>query len=241
MKKRIDLLLVERNLSETRTKAQALVMSGQVLVDGEIVDKPGMSVNEDSAIDVKEKYPYVSRGASKLEKAYVSFGIDFKNKSICDIGSSTGGFTDFALQHGAKKVFSIDVGHGQLDQKLREDSRVVSMEKTDFRNIQKLDEEINYFLCDVSFISLKKILPKIMELVKYKSEVIALIKPQFEAGAREVTRGKGVIKSEQVRNEIVSEIKNFAQDMGYQFEGLVESPIRGAKGNIEYLIYLKLV
>jgi 23S rRNA (cytidine1920-2'-O)/16S rRNA (cytidine1409-2'-O)-methyltransferase len=241
MKKRIDLLLVERNLSETRTKAQALVMSGQVLVEGEIVDKPGMSVKEDSIIDIKEKYPYVSRGASKLEKAYVSFGINFKNKTICDIGSSTGGFTDFALQHGAKKIYAIDVGRGQLDQKIREDSRVVSMEKTDFRNIQKLDRKIDYFLCDVSFISLRKILPKIKDLVEYKTEVIALIKPQFEAGAKEVTRGKGVIKSEQVRLETVTEIKIFAQDIGFQVEGVVESPIRGAKGNVEYLIYLKLV
>jgi 23S rRNA (cytidine1920-2'-O)/16S rRNA (cytidine1409-2'-O)-methyltransferase len=241
MKKRLDILLVERGLSETRTKAQSLIMAGQVAIDNKVVDKPGAQVNYETEIVVKERFPYVSRGALKLEKAYNDFKINFEAKIVCDIGSSTGGFTDFALQHGAKKVFAIDVGRGQLDQKIREDSRVVSLERTDFREVRKLGDKIDYFLCDVSFISLKKILPKVKELSENETSIIALIKPQFEAGAKEVTRGKGVIKSEQVRNEIVSEIKNFAQDLGYKIEGLVESPIHGAKGNVEYLIYLKLV
>jgi 23S rRNA (cytidine1920-2'-O)/16S rRNA (cytidine1409-2'-O)-methyltransferase len=241
MKKRLDLLIVERGLAESRTKAQALIMAGQVSVDGKAADKAGLLIEESSDIEVEELYPYVSRGASKLEKAFYGFNLDFKDKVIMDIGSSTGGFTDFVLQNGAKKVFAVDVGRGQLAQKIREDSRVVVMEKTDFRNITDLSEKIDYFLCDVSFISIRHILPHILTLQNKEVEVIALVKPQFEAGVKYVTQGKGVIKSEQKRQEIVEAIKEFAQDLGYKVAGLAESPITGAKGNIEYLIYLKLI
>ncbi|MEI7690578.1 MAG: TlyA family RNA methyltransferase [bacterium] len=244
MKIRLDLYLVNHKLAETRTKAQALIMAGEVLVNGQSIDKPGTNIQEDSDVLIKEKFPYVSRGATKLEKAFYEFGLDFENKTICDTGSSTGGFTDFSLQHGAKIVFAIDVGRGQLDQKIREDNRVVVMEKTDFRKVASLPEEIDYYLCDVSFISLKKILPHIKELVanskQRKAQIIALIKPQFEAGAKEVSQGKGIIKSEQKRLEIVEEIKIFAQDIGFEILGLTESPILGAKGNKEYLLYLSI-
>lgn len=237
-KKRLDQILVDESLAESKTKAQALIMAGQVTVDGQISDKSGRMIAEDAEVLVRETFPYVSRGASKLEKAYTKFSLSFEGKTICDIGSSTGGFTDFALQHGATKVFAIDVGTGQLAQKIREDDRVVVMERTDFRDITLL-EPIDIFVCDVSFISLKKIIPKIKTLVTKPADIILLIKPQFEAGAKEVTKGKGIIRDEKLRSEIVNEIKAFSQAEGFTLSGLVESPITGAKGNVEYLLYLK--
>jgi len=232
-------------------------MAGQVTVDGQISDKSGRPTDNDADITVKDAYPYVSRGASKLEKAYNEFGLDFAGKTVCDIGSSTGGFTDFALQHGASHVFAVDVGTGQLAQKIREDKRVVVMERTDFRDVA-LPEPIDIFVCDVSFISLKKIIPKISSLLSSLSEakdleilhdvqndnaegvdIILLIKPQFEAGAKEVSKGKGVIRDEVLRQSIVEDIKSFAENEGFTIVGLTESPITGAKGNVEYLLYLK--
>ena len=248
MKKRIDVLLVEKGLAETRSKAQAYIMAGQVVADDVQIDKSGTMVDDSVAIAVKETFPYVSRGALKLEKAFHEFNLDFSGKTLCDIGSSTGGFSDFALQKGAAKVYAIDVGRGQLDQKIRENPKVVVMEKTDFRSVTSctgshpvqscLPEKIDYFLCDVSFISIKLILPHILDLQPIDTKVIALIKPQFEAGAKDVSCGKGVIKSEQKRQEIVESIKVFAQKLGYKIEGFVESPITGAKGNVEYLLNL---
>ncbi len=242
MRTRLDVYMVEKGLAETRSKAQALIMAGQVLVDERIIDKAGSNIANEARVRIIEQYPYVSRGATKLEKAYQEFNLDFKDKIICDIGSSTGGFTDFVLQKGAKKVYAIDVGRGQLDQKLRLDERVVVMEKTDFRHTEFLPDEIDLFVCDVSFISLTKILPKVKELTsnykKTRPSIVALIKPQFEAGAKEVSQGKGVIKSEQKRLEIVDSIKEFVQDHGFEILGLTESPIKGAKGNVEYLLYL---
>jgi 23S rRNA (cytidine1920-2'-O)/16S rRNA (cytidine1409-2'-O)-methyltransferase len=241
MKIRLDNYLVEKGIALTRSKAQAIIMSGQVFVDAKLIDKAGYLVKEEQEVIVKETYPYVSRGASKLEQAYHVFKLNFENKVICDIGSSTGGFTDFALQHGVKKAYCIDVGRGQLAQNLREDKRVITMEKTDFRSIEKLPDNIDYYLCDVSFISLKKILPKIKEIAGQSTKVIALIKPQFEAGAREASKGKGVIKDEAVRLKIVENIKEFSTLLGFTIHGLTESPILGAKGNKEYLIYLELI
>jgi 23S rRNA (cytidine1920-2'-O)/16S rRNA (cytidine1409-2'-O)-methyltransferase len=239
MKKRLDQLLYDKGLTESRTKAQALIMAGQVLIEGKIVDKVGQKVPEEIEVELKEKFPYVSRGALKLEKAYQEFNLDFQDKTLCDIGSSTGGFTDFALKNGASKVYAVDVGTGQLDQKLREDSRVNVMERTDFREIE-LNEEIDYFVCDVSFISLKRIIPKIKELEKdHQSEVILLIKPQFEAGKKDVSKGKGVIKDESIHKEVIEEIKSFAVNEGFKVKGLVTSPITGAKGNKEFLIWLR--
>ena len=260
-KLRLDQLLVDSGLADTKTKAQALIMSGQVFVDGQLSDKSGRPTAESAEILVKEAFPYVSRGALKVEKAFQEFGLDFTDKTICDIGSSTGGFTDFALQHGAKKAFAIDVGTGQLAQKIREDNRVVVMEKTDFRDVT-LPEPIDMFVCDVSFISLKKIIPKIAALIMAQDviptvaeesslgrsldaarddrgvDIILLIKPQFEAGAKEVSRGKGVIRDEKLRLGIVEDIEAFAVEQGFEICGLVESPITGAKGNVEYLLYL---
>ena len=238
MKLRLDNLLINKGLVETVTKGQALIMAGQIYVEGKVIDKAGTLVSDKSEIFIKHSSPYVSRGALKIEKAYQEFGLDFKGKIICDIGSSTGGFTDFALQHGAKMVFAIDVGRDQLDQKLRVNSSVIVMERTDFRHIEKLPEKIDYFLCDVSFISLKKILLHMNILSDYPTHVIALVKPQFEASDKEVTRGKGVIKSEEIRQEVANEIARFAEEIGYNVLGLLESPIKGAKGNVEYLIYL---
>lgn len=214
-------------------------MAGLVFVSGQISDKAGRMLPEDSHITVKEVFPYVSRGALKLEKAYQEFRLNFRGKTICDIGSSTGGFTDFALQNGARKVFAVDVGTGQLAQKIREDERVIVLEKTDFRNFM-ISEPIDMFVCDVSFISLKKIIPKIADLIQKPTDIILLIKPQFEAGAKEVTKGKGVIKSEALRLEIVEDIESFATQEGFTVVGVAESPITGAKGNVEYLLYLKL-
>jgi 23S rRNA (cytidine1920-2'-O)/16S rRNA (cytidine1409-2'-O)-methyltransferase len=267
-KSRLDQLLVDRNLVESKNKAQALIMAGQVYVDGERSDKSGRPTPDDAQICVKESFPYVSRGALKLEKAYQEFGMDFEGKTVCDIGSSTGGFSDFSLGRGAKKVYAIDVGTGQLAQKIREDARVIVMEKTDFRDVT-LPETIDIFVCDVSFISLKQIIPKITKIIStpvipaqagiqetedYRKagsqirsgmtkernvDIILLIKPQFEAGAKDVSRGKGIIRDPELRQAIVLDIQNYAVNEGFQVAGLVESPITGAKGNVEYLLYLK--
>lgn len=240
MKKRIDLVLFEKGLVPSREKGQALLMSGQVFVKGKKIDKAGTTIDEDSIIEIKAKFPYVSRGALKLEKAYKEFGLDFKDKIICDIGSSTGGFTDFSLKQGAKKVFAIDVGYGQLDQKIREDSRVVVKEKTNFREITELPKRIDYFVCDVSFISLKKIIPKIKEIADYETQAVLLIKPQFEVGKEIADKCKGVIKDENIQKEVVENIANFAEESGFMVKGIAESPITGAKGNKEFLIWLEL-
>jgi 23S rRNA (cytidine1920-2'-O)/16S rRNA (cytidine1409-2'-O)-methyltransferase len=237
MKKRLDQLLFEKGLVESRTKAQGIIMSGNVYVDGKKVDKVGMPVAEDAEICVKDPFPYVSRGALKLEKAYFDFGISFKNKVVLDIGSSTGGFTDFALQHGAKKVIAVDVGTGQLAQKIREDENVEVHERTDFRDFDT-DDEIDLFVCDVSFISLKKIIPKIRELAKPGSESILLIKPQFEVGKKEADRGRGVIKDPDIRDAVIKDIQAFALENDFTIRGIVPSPITGAKGNVEYLLYM---
>lgn len=239
-KKRLDQLLVDKGLAGSKNKAQALIMAGLVFVNGHISDKPGRSIPEDTHIVVKEAFPYVSRGALKLEKAYQEFAINFVGKTVCDIGSSTGGFTDFAIQNGAKKVFAVDVGTGQLAQKIREDERIIVLEKTDFRDFV-ISEPIDIFVCDVSFISLKKIIPKIASLIQKPTDIILLIKPQFEAGAKEVSRGKGVIRDEALRQAIVEDIKSFAENEGFTIAGITESPITGAKGNVEYLLYLKFV
>jgi 23S rRNA (cytidine1920-2'-O)/16S rRNA (cytidine1409-2'-O)-methyltransferase len=239
LKKRIDQIIVDNGLVESKNKAQALIMAGQVFVDDKLTSKAGTKVDDTADIRINELFPYVSRGALKLEKAYLEFNLDLTGKTICDIGSSTGGFTDFALQHGAARSYCIDVGTGQLAQKIREDPRVVVMEKTDFRDVGELPDIIDLFVCDVSFISLKKIIPKIKELASGSSEAILLIKPQFEAGVKEVSKGKGVIRDESLRQEIVDDIKKFATEQGFTVSGIVPSPITGAKGNVEFLLYLK--
>lgn len=237
MKKRLDLLISEKE-KISRQKAQALIMAGDILVNGIKVIKPGQDIDEKSEIDIKQKFPYVSRGALKLKEAAEEFKIDFKNKVVADIGASTGGFTDFALQSGAKKVYAIDTGYGQIDQKLRDDSRVVLMEKTNIKNVKTLPEKIDFFVVDVSFISLKQVIPVLKE-IDSKAKVIALIKPQFEMGKDIADKTKGVIRDPEIQMKAVEKIGRFAEDIGYKVSGLAESPITGAKGNKEFLIYLK--
>jgi 23S rRNA (cytidine1920-2'-O)/16S rRNA (cytidine1409-2'-O)-methyltransferase len=231
-KKRLDLLLTEKGFVQSRTKAQALIMSGLVFVDGQNHDKSGSLVDESANIHIKEKFPYVSRGALKIEEAYKHFHLNFQDKIICDIGSSTGGFSDFSLSMGASKVFAIDVGTGQLDQKIRNDDRVVVMENTDFRDVTVLSDEVDFFLADVSFISLKKIIPGIKNLMSDGSQIVLLVKPQFEVGKKEADRGKGVIRDQAIREKALGDIIVFAESLNLNKLGLVESPIKGAKGNM---------
>ncbi|PIZ00199.1 hypothetical protein COY62_03905 [bacterium (Candidatus Howlettbacteria) CG_4_10_14_0_8_um_filter_40_9] len=341
MKKRLDVLIFEKGYVKSREEAKRLILSGNVLIGGRVSDKVGTSIDENSPIEIKEKFPYVSRGALKIEKAYHEFEIDLKNKIICDIGASTGGFTDFALQKGAKKVFAIDVGYGQLDQKLRNDPRVINMERTNIRDLDswkkffdavkvkdrktsevskkesvsdgispkvakrsgdsfgveeervELESKVldppterastragrcgeddtgegvsnpDIFVIDVSFTSLKNIIPTVKQLAssgchsraggnpdrgfkkvdprvkpeddKMGVEVIVLIKPQFEVGKKIADKCKGVIKDETIQNEVVEDIKKFATDLGFEIKGVTDSPILGAKGNKEFLIHL---
>jgi len=236
MKQRLDIVVSER-LKISRAKAQALIMAGEIFVDGRLATKSGENIETESTIEPKEKFPYVSRGASKLEKAAQEFGVDFSNKVICDIGASTGGFTDFALQNRATKVYAIDSGYGQLDQKLRNDDRVINMERTNIKEVDTLPDEIDYFVIDVSFISLKKVLPQ-CKIIRKDAPVVALIKPQFEVGKQIADKTKGVIKDEKIRQEVVTDISDFAKSLGYIIEGVTDSPILGAKGNKEFLIHL---
>jgi 23S rRNA (cytidine1920-2'-O)/16S rRNA (cytidine1409-2'-O)-methyltransferase len=245
-KKRLDILVSEKT-GATRSKAQALIMAGQVFVDEIRVEKSGTEIEDSKNILIKDLFPYVSRGALKLEKAATEFEIDFKNKVVCDIGASTGGFTDYVLQNDAKKVYAIDVGYGQLAQKIREDKRVIVMERTNIRDISSLPEPIDVFVVDVSFISLKKVLPQIQTITRNSkletrksSDVFALVKPQFEVGKNIADKFRGVITDPHIQKEVLTEIKDFATNLGYIIEGETESPIKGAKGNREYLLYLKL-
>ena len=244
MKKRLDVLLVERGLFESREKAKTAIMAGEITVDGQVFDKPGMSVAEDAEIiHMGDKCPYVSRGGYKLEKALESFEIDLDGAICMDIGASTGGFTDCMLQNGAKKVYAIDVGYGQLDYRLRTDQRVVNIEKCNFRNFQDdpehpiIVDEMDFASIDVSFISLKHIFPKCAEFLKEGGRVCALIKPQFEAGREQVGK-KGIVKNPKVHVEVISNVLDYASESGLAFGGLDFSPVQGAKGNIEYLLLL---
>ena len=239
MKVRIDQLLYKRALTESREKARALILEGKVIVNGQKVEKPGTMVNQNAEITIcGETLPYVSRGGLKLEKALKEFAIDVKDKVAMDVGASTGGFTDCLIQHGAKKVYSVDVGYGQLAWELRTDPRVVPIEKTNIRYMpkEKIPEEVDIVTVDVSFISLRLVIPKILEFLKPDGEIIALIKPQFEAGKGEVPKG-GVIKDPEKREKIVQEIKQFFESLNVKIVGIIPSPIPGQKGNIEFLLY----
>jgi 23S rRNA (cytidine1920-2'-O)/16S rRNA (cytidine1409-2'-O)-methyltransferase len=242
VKKRLDKLLVERGLVSTRQRALPLIMEGKVLVNGLLVTKPGTLVDEDAQIILKEEeIPYVSRGGLKLESALTNFNISVKDKIAMDVGASTGGFTDCLLQRGAKKVYCIDVGYGQLAWKLRRDQRVVLIERTNIRYLERerIPDEIDIATIDVSFISLLKVVPKVMEFLKKDGEIVALIKPQFEAGKGEVEKG-GVIKDEEKRLKVVQKVKEELESFGLKTIGILQSPIPGQKGNVEYFIYLKL-
>lgn len=241
MKERLDVLLVKRNLADSREKAKAVIMSGNVFVDGQREDKAGAAFKEEVSIEVKgPALPYVSRGGLKLEKAFCKFDVVVEGKVCTDVGSSTGGFTDCMLKHGAAKVFAIDVGRGQLDWKLRQDARVVCMEKTNIRYVTPKDikEPVDFSSIDVSFISLTKVLMPIRDYLKEEGEIVALIKPQFEAGREKVGK-KGVVREKGTHLEVIDKVSAYALSIGFQVKGLDFSPIRGPEGNIEYLLHLK--
>ena len=241
IKKRLDVLLTERKLAENRTKAQAIIMSGIVYVDGQKADKPGVSYEETVDIEVRgAACPYVSRGGLKLEKALRDFGVKPEGYVCSDSGASTGGFTDCLLQQGAKKVFAIDVGYGQLDWKIRSDPRVVVMEKTNIRYVTPadIDDVLDFASIDVSFISLKLIFPALYSLLREGGEIACLIKPQFEAGPEKVGK-KGVVRDPKVHLEVLENFLTHAKDSGFTVLDITFSPIRGPEGNIEYLGYLE--
>ncbi|MFD2630785.1 TlyA family RNA methyltransferase [Oceanobacillus kapialis] len=239
-KTRLDILLVERNLIESREKAKRVIMAGLVYSEQERLDKPGMKVDSSIPLTVKGKLiPYVGRGGLKLEKALNHFNLSVKDKIMVDVGSSTGGFTDCALQNGVKQSYAIDVGYNQLDWKLRNDSRVVVMERTNFRyvtNDMLKQGTPNLATIDVSFISLKLILPVLRQLLESNSDVIALIKPQFEAGREQVGK-KGIVRDKKVHNQVLHEIIQFAKSENYELIDLTHSPITGGDGNIEFLAH----
>lgn len=241
MKERLDIILVKKNLAPSREKAKAIIMSGIVYVDGQKEDKAGSTFEEDGInIEVRgNTLRYVSRGGLKLEKALKVFPINLDEKVCMDIGASTGGFTDCMLQNGAAKVFSVDVGHGQLDWKLRNDERVICMEKTNFRytTVEDIGEQVDFASCDVSFISLSKILGPAYSILKDDGYMVCLIKPQFEAGRNEVGK-KGVVKDPKVHARVIENVIGYARGENFSVIDLAGSPIKGPEGNIEYLIYL---
>ncbi len=242
IKKRLDVLLVEQGYADSRTKAQAIIMSGQVYVDGQKADKPGISYEETVALEVRgATCPYVSRGGLKLEKALRDFGIQPIDYVCSDSGASTGGFTDCLLQQGAKKVFAIDVGYGQLDWKIRSDPRVVVMERTNVRYVtpEQLGEPLDLSVIDVSFISLKIVLPVIKTFLKAEGQVVCLIKPQFEAGRDKVGK-KGVVRDPDTHKEVLDGFVSLANELDFRILGLTFSPVKGPEGNIEFLAHLTL-
>ena len=241
MKERLDVLLVKRNLAASREKAKAIIMSGNVFVDGQREDKAGTSFPEEVQIEVRgHTLPYVSRGGLKLEKALNTFNLTVEGKVCTDVGSSTGGFTDCMLQNGAKKVYAIDVGRGQLDWKLRQDPRVVCMEKTNIRYVtpEDLEEPIEFSSIDVSFISLTKVLLPIRNYLVPDGQIVALIKPQFEAGREKVGK-KGVVREKSTHLEVITKVIEYAVSIGFLVRDLEFSPIKGPEGNIEYLVHLE--
>ena len=241
MKERLDVLLVNRNLAESREKAKAIIMSGIVYVDGQKEDKAGTMFEDTVSVEVRgHTLAYVSRGGLKLEKAMTHFGVTLNGKICMDVGASTGGFTDCMLQNGAVKVYSVDVGHGQLAWKLRNDERVVCMEKTNIRYVtpEDIPDRIQFASIDVSFISLTKVLGPVKELLTDDGQIVCLIKPQFEAGREKVGK-KGVVREKSTHLEVIEAVIAFAKSIGFGILILEFSPIKGPEGNIEYLLYLQ--
>ena len=241
-KTRLDQLLVERGLAESREKAKRLILAGQVLVDGQPAPKPGHPVTLDHELTLKETARFVSRGGDKLEGAMKDFHLDLTDATCLDIGSSTGGFTDCMLQHGAIKVYAVDVGKGQLHWKLREDQRVIVMESTNARYLtpNEINDPADFASIDTSFISLTKILPAVKGLLKPNGEIVSLIKPQFEAGKEAVDKGRGVITDPMIHEEVIAKIKKFGtEELGLEWLGIATSPLKGPKGNIEFLAHWK--
>lgn len=242
MKKRLDLFLVENNFFESREKAKAVIMSGNIYVNNNKIDKPGSFIKPEDKIEIRgPKLEFVSRGGLKLKKAIEKFNIDLKDKICMDIGASTGGFTDCMLQNGAKKVFAIDVGYGQLAWKLRTDERVVNLERTNIRYLDqtKINNKIDFISVDVSFISLKLVLPVIKKLLDLEKSAVCLIKPQFEAGKDKVGK-KGVVRDLETHKQVIYDILDFIKnEIDFIILNFDYSPIRGPEGNIEYLVYIK--
>jgi 23S rRNA (cytidine1920-2'-O)/16S rRNA (cytidine1409-2'-O)-methyltransferase len=254
-KTRLDLLLLERGLAESRAKAQAVIMAGQVRVDGQVVDRSASNVANDANITLDQGPRFVSRGGDKLEAALTGFPVEAADRVCADVGASTGGFTDCLLQHGAAKVYAIDVGKGLLHWKLRNDSRVVVMEETNARFLERLPEAVSLVTIDVSFISLRVLLPVVInwfsfslpasyseesEKEEVRRDVIALIKPQFEAGRKEAARHKGVIRDPAVHKAVLTDVLTFAEAEGYDVRGLRRCPVLGPKGNVEFLAWLEV-
>lgn len=238
---RLDVLLVQRGEVSSREKARRLIMTGSVCVGNQIVDKPGKQVSDDAVITIQQSTnPYVSRGGLKLQKAIDHFGIDVSEKCAIDVGASTGGFTDCLLQNGARFVYAIDVGYGQLDWKLRRDDRVAVLERMNIRYVkpEQFDQDIDLATIDVSFISLDKVIPVVASLIQTSGQIIALIKPQFEAGKRNVGRG-GVVKDPDIHRQVIQKICDLAKKTELAVNGLTYSPIKGPAGNIEYLMWLQ--
>ena len=237
-KERLDVLLVERGLAETRARARASIMAGEVRVNGERVDKAGTPVLRDAQIEVTAPMPYVSRGGFKLAGALDAFGVPVAGRVCADVGACTGGFTDVLLQRGAARVYAIDVGQGQLDWKLRQDARVVVLERTNARYVESLPEPVELVVIDVSFISLRIILPAVAQWLGPAADVIALIKPQFEAGPESVGKG-GIVRDAAVRRRVLADVLGWASVHNWGVGGLVRSSLVGGDGNVEYLVWLR--
>ena len=238
---RLDQLVFDKGYAPSREKARALIMSGCVFLDGQRADKPGQQVSPDADPEVRShELPFVSRGGYKLDKAIRVFGIDPTGKTCIDCGASTGGFTDVLLQHGAAKVYAVDVGYGQLAWKLREDPRVICLERTNLRYVteEQIPEKLDLAVCDVSFISLRLVMPAVAKLLKPEAEIMCLIKPQFEAG-RELVGKKGVVRDSAVHEQVIRGILDFMPTIGFSVCALDYSPITGPEGNIEFLLYMK--
>ncbi len=238
MKQRLDILIFQKGLVSSRKIASDLIKEGKVLVNKEKISKPSKEIDEVSEIEITEQPKYVSRAGLKLEHAIKEFGVDVSNKTILDCGASTGGFTDFLLQNGAKKIFAVDVGTNQLHEKVKNNSKVVSLEKTDIREIKSLPEKIDLTVVDVSFISLTNILEKLKELTKEGGEIVTLVKPQFELEKSKLNK-KGIVKSEEYQKEALGKIKDYAKEIGLKVMNETISPILGGDGNLEYFLYLK--
>lgn len=241
MKERLDVLLVSRGLAPSREKAKAIIMSGIVFVENEREDKAGTFFDENVKIELRGKtLKYVSRGGLKLEKAMDVFGVELQNKICMDVGASTGGFTDCMLQNGAARVYSVDVGHGQLAWKLLNDERVICMDRTNIRYVtpDDVEDEIDFASIDVSFISLTKVLLPVRELLKMNGQIVCLIKPQFEAGRENVGK-KGVVRDRKIHEQVIGTVIDYAKEIGFKIINLDYSPVKGPEGNIEYLLHLQ--
>lgn len=237
-RERLDKVMVNQGLVETRARARGLILAGEVRVDGQRVDKPGTAVAADADIEVKAPVPYVSRGGFKLAAALMHFDIDVSGRVCADVGACTGGFTDVLLQHGAARVYAIDVGYGQLDWKLRQDERVVVMERTNARYLQSLPEPVTFVAVDVSFISLKLILPAVRGWLAPEADIVALVKPQFEAGPEQVGKG-GIVKDAAVHQQVLLDVLRWTHNNDLAPIGLIRSPVTGTEGNVEFLLWLR--